>query len=98
MLVLSKEQYNKVVNKAIELAGTKYGSLQLIGMGIARFFHKRFNLFKDGKKTMVCSELVAYILRDCLNLQIVFREELDGPLELDKTLEMCQNNSNLFLS
>lgn len=97
LLKLNKEDYRSMVMKCIELAGIKYGFLQLIGMGLSRILHRRFNLFKDSLKSMVCSELLSYILKDTLKIPINIRPELDGPKELDRQLYICQNKDNLIL-
>lgn len=97
LLVLTKEQYREMIHCCISLAGIKYGTLQLIGMGIARCLNRRFNILGDKLNSLVCSELVGYILKDILKIPIKIRPELDGPKELDRQLFMCQNKKNLML-
>lgn len=52
------------------LEGARYGVVQVIGMGLARVLKiitrgkvNAPNPFRDGKKTIVCSEVVSYVLR-----------------------------------
>lgn len=48
--------------KAMQLAGAKYGRLQLLGMAIERLTGLR-NPWRDGEETFVCSELVGDMLK-----------------------------------
>lgn len=92
MLRLNRDQYHRFLNKCLRLAGVKYGRLQLVGMGLSILFNKRFNIFSDGNKTMVCSELVYFLIKDILRIPLYFKPEVDGPKELDKQLEKLYNS------
>lgn len=79
LLSITEEQYRHCIQKAVDLAGTEYGTMQLIGIGLEISMRKIG--IKDAKNPIpdnhryVCSELVAVILKDCLGYQI------DTPLE-----------------
>lgn len=80
---LTDEQFNEVVKKCVDLAGVKYGLLQLAGMSLERLSGLR-NPFRDGDKTFVCSELVGTVLN------ILYKIDMDlefaGPRQLEKLL------------
>lgn len=80
---LTDEQFNAIAKKCIELAGTKYGTLQIIGMALERATKVR-NPFRDGPKTFVCSELVGEVLKQIM--QIDLDPEYVGPSSLERLL------------
>lgn len=90
MLFITKEQQTKILQKAVDTVGTKYGAKQLVGMGIVRIAKrlgiKIKNPWGDGRATYICSELVAEIFKDVLQLD--FTQDLDsvGPKELEQFL------------
>ena len=67
---LSAEVKKKVIQYAMDNAGVPYGLKPALGMGWVRFMkilgYEVPNPFRDGKKTYVCSELVADILVEVL--------------------------------
>lgn len=77
---LTDEQFNEIVRKCIDLAGVKYGTLQLLGMAIERVTGIR-NPFRDGSKTFVCSELVGEVLRQVYTIDLDL--EFVGPGQLE---------------
>lgn len=65
---VTDEQKTKLIQRAIDLAGTPYGTLPLIGMlwvELARKFDKKVkNPLSDRSKTYFCAELVADLLAE----------------------------------
>lgn len=57
-LICDEEKYNSIITKCIDLAGTIYGFLTILG--IALNIQK---LKEDGARTFICTELVVYILK-----------------------------------
>lgn len=80
---LSDSDFDTVVKKCIDLAGTKYGTLELLGMGFERITGIK-SPFRDGDKTFVCSELVGTVLKLVCNIDLDL--ELAGPGELEKLI------------
>lgn len=68
-LPISAKSKKKAMQFAIDNAGKPYGILECLGLAwikiCANFGHKVKNPFGDGRTTYVCSELGAFILRDC---------------------------------
>ncbi len=88
----SKDQLKAIIKFSTRMAGASYGSTQLLGMGWARILkgmtnksHK--NPFKDGEKTMVCSEFVAHILNLAGYKVDLALAEVDGPAWVDKSIQ-----------
>lgn len=77
---LTDQQFSEITTKCIDLAGTKYGFFQLVGMGLERLTGVK-NPFRDGDKTLVCSELVGEVLRQLYNMDLDL--EYAGPKELE---------------
>lgn len=88
---LTNPEYKELLKYCLKYAGINYGKIQIIGMAFSYLFRNRKNKLADGKKTMVCSELVYYLLKEVLKYDIDFRPEVDGPKELDKQLEKLDN-------
>lgn len=76
---LTPIQSKNIVQKCIDLAGTKYGTLQLFGMAFERITGIR-NPFRDGSRTYVCSELVGEVLKQIHSIDLDL--EYIGPKEL----------------
>lgn len=70
------------MQKCVDLAGVKYGTLTLLGMGFERLTGIR-SPFRDGGKTYVCSELIAEVLKQCNIANINLDLELAGPKQLE---------------
>lgn len=76
-----------VVQFCMDNAGIKYGVKQVFGMGYVILAKKILgkevkNPFADGKATMVCSEMVGYILRDVLGSKCPLDLDMAGPEDL----------------
>jgi hypothetical protein len=82
---LTDEQFTAVMKKCVQLAGTKYGTLQLIGMGAERLTGVK-NPWRDASKTFVCSELVGEILKQLGLIDSTLDLELGGPRELEQAV------------
>jgi hypothetical protein len=88
---LSEETNIKLIQYCIDNAGTPYGIKEVFGLIWVRinelFGKKILNPFRDGKKTFVCCELAAIILKEFLNIEI--KEDLDtiNPKELYELIE-----------
>jgi len=94
---LTDNEYRQLLNKAIELAGIEYGAFQLIRMALFRFFKRKLSVYKDKKTSIVCSELVIYILKEALKIKIDIDPDLAGPRELDILLDNLYNSKNSIL-
>jgi hypothetical protein len=75
----------KTIQWAQNKLGTPYGVMNIVGIGcvlVARFFGKKItNPFADGQKTMVCSELVDYIMEDIFQLGDVYDPATAMPID-----------------
>ena len=65
-LLIPEDIYHQLLIKSMDLAGTKYGLLQAIGVGLSYLASKlnlpRVNPFADGRSKWICSEWAAYAL------------------------------------
>jgi len=82
---LTDEQFKSVMQKCVDLAGTKYGTLQLLGMALEKITGIK-NPFRDGNQTFVCSELVGEVLRQLFNIDTDL--ERAGPKELERKISV----------
>ncbi len=98
LIPISEADKKKCLQYCVDMAGTNYGALQLLGMGIARVVNAAVeklklplpqisNPFADGEKTEVCSEAMGHIL-------IILKESIDsnkleylGPKYIDSYLQ-----------
>ena len=78
---MSENRFNSMMRFCMRHAGTKYGTLEAIGMGIADIFGLKKNPFAKGKKRMVCSELIGRILK------IDADEDMLSPRDIQKYLD-----------
>lgn len=73
-LNISEEARTKIIQFSIDNVGKRYGILSAIGLGLVRlcevFNIKIDNPFSDDLKTLICSELVAFILKEYNIIQI----------------------------
>ena len=92
-VILTKVEYRKFLGYCLKYAGINYGTVQIVGMAFSYLFRNRYNKLADNKKTMVCSELVYYLLHEALGFDLDFRPEVDGPKELDKQMEKLDNKT-----
>lgn len=71
---ISEEARFKVLQFSIDNCGKPYGVKECFGLAITRIFEifgkEIKNPLADQDRTLVCSELTAIILRDCLNINI----------------------------
>lgn len=91
---LADEQFKNVVRKCVDLAGTKYGTLALAGMGFERATGIK-SPFRDGNKTFVCSELVGEVLKQCGIADVAIDLELAGPKRLEAAISSISSFSVL---
>jgi len=99
-LEVNDQAYKRIMQFAIDNAGTPYGYKQLLGMGIvriAKLFNKTIkNPFSDGKATYVCSELAGTVLQSfIIKHDIPLNLETSGPKDLYKFLEKLNKNNIL---
>jgi len=73
-LNVTEEQYVKVLQRCVDLAGIKYGLTQNIGICIAKILKLIKNPFKSAKSEENCSEIAAEVLTI---LGISFDKHLD---------------------
>ena len=89
-LEISDEALRKTWKFALQNAGISYGSKELVGfiwVKLCALFGKKVdNPFRDGRATYVCSELVAYILEDCLDIETGDPENMT-PKEMNKIMK-----------
>lgn len=87
---LDTDQYRQLI-KLFRFAAVRYGTLQILGIALSRLLRRKTNLFSRGPKQQVCSELVAYFLRDVIGMP--FQDEdfdLIGPRGIKEKLdELC---------
>jgi hypothetical protein len=93
-LYMTEKQHQELMRYCILTAGKEYGSLQILGMGLARLLGLGSNPTSDGTRTLVCSELIGYILIDILELPVPLKLEVDGPRALDEWLELYSVSHN----
>ena len=62
-ITVSKNKYRELTTKFGESAGTPYSWKQAFGILLIPIFKR--NIFKDGKKAQICTELAAYTLQEC---------------------------------
>lgn len=86
---LTESQHLQVVQKAVDLAGVKYGFLTLIGIAFERITKIR-NPFRDQSKSFICSELVGEILKICEKTQPLDLERA-GPKQLEAWIAGLQS-------
>jgi len=96
-LEITKEQHKALMKYCFETAGTKYGILQVIGIGYVKLmclFNKKVkNPFTDGDKSQVCSELVGNVLSDILMKEHGLDLDVAGPRAIYEFLqELKQSN------
>jgi len=84
---LNRDEYRSLIDVCMELAGIKYGKNQVVGILLVNLFNLKTNPFSDGRKSQVCSELVARILEKVKNYHIAYDLDIAGPREIDLTLE-----------
>jgi len=77
-LIISNEDKIKLLQWCVDNSGKPYGKLQIVGLGLIRLA-KLFglnikNIFSNGEKAYVCTELVAAALR---HVNIAQPEHLD---------------------
>jgi len=82
---LAEEELREVVKKCVDLAGTKYGTLALIGMAFERVTGIK-SPFRDRDRTFVCSELVGEVLRQTGIADVAIDLELAGPKKLESAI------------
>jgi hypothetical protein len=83
---ITREEYRKLIDLCMKYADISYGLLQLLGIGLSYLPWFDKNIFSDGRRSQVCSELVGEILESVKNIDI--KEDLDiaGPKMINKTL------------
>lgn len=83
--------YKKLMRFVMTNVGIRYGVRQILGIALSRIMGWKNNPFADGKKSQVCSETVAYFLRDVLGYDINFNPETAGPREIFEYLVKISN-------
>lgn len=79
-LPISDETKKRIIQFAIDKAGTPYGIKEIVGIGLVKlasvFGEKIKNPFRSGDSTYICSELVSEILEEYLGADIT--KDLDS--------------------
>lgn len=90
---LDATQYKRLIG-LFRFAGVRYGTLQIIGIALARWLKLSKNPLSKGSKQQVCSELVAYFLSDVLGLPMREADyDLVGPRAIKEKLdELCTSD------
>lgn len=77
----------EIVYAFLPYAGIKYGFWQLVGIGIARIFGLKKNPFSNGKRSIICSELVGVIIKDVWKMTPYIDFDLLSPRDLEKFMD-----------
>lgn len=83
---ITLDEYLKL-NRLLRFSGIKYGSLQILGIALARIFKLKKNPFSDGRRSQVCSELVGVFLEEVLDIDVPEELDLVGPKGIYDLLE-----------
>lgn len=84
---LDREQYRKLIS-LLDYAYVHYGAWQIVGIAAAKLFGLKKNPFPNGKRTMICSELVAHFLNNVVGIEIPSEEfDLIGPRRIKEILD-----------
>ena len=89
---LDRTQYRKLVEVCMTYAGVTYGTLQLIGIGLAQLFHLKKNPLSRGTKQQVCSELVGRVMEEVLGQKIPLDWDMAGPKEIYNWTQQGERN------
>lgn len=79
---LNQQQYKDLIAICMTYAGISYGVTQLLGIGLANILNLRSNPLSRGADRLVCSELVATVLRDVLGILPKVNLDVVGPKEV----------------
>lgn len=79
---MNREQYRKLIRFCMENVGTEYGVMQIIGIALVRIGIWKKNHWGEGKSAQVCSETVAYAIREVLGKEIGFDVDTAGPRKI----------------
>lgn len=79
-------QEKTMFKRCLQLVGTKFSVIGLIGAGVSRVLRLGKNIFSDGHKTEFCSEFVYDVLDEVFILE-GFNPEYDGPKKLNELLK-----------
>jgi hypothetical protein len=83
---LNDAQYKRMVGM-LRYAGVSYGAKQVFGMALQRLFKLKKNPFGDRKYTMVCSELIAYLLLEVMDISLGANLDDVGPRKLKEYMD-----------
>jgi hypothetical protein len=75
-------QQAQLTDYCMRKAGTKYGTLQIIGIILARLLRLKYNPIDRGSSAQVCSEIAGRIIEDIFNESTHLDLDLAGPPEL----------------
>jgi hypothetical protein len=99
ILPISDQCKKNLIKFCMENSGVSYGKIQIVGIGIAKvakaFGKGMKNPFGDGSKTQVCSELVGFILRDILEVNIPDDLDSAGPRRINEIVRGLPNARKL---
>ena len=94
---LNKEEYRKLIS-LFRFAGVDYGIKQVFGIALARLFKLKKNPLSQGRRSQVCSELVAMFLVEVLGiiyLPHIINLDLVGPKQIQQLLEKMDSQGAL---
>lgn len=97
-LVLTDEEFDKLEGVCIDFAYTKYGLWQLIGMGLQKVLGLSGNPFPNGKRAVVCSELVARVLHAAKGWSIPKPMDQVEPKDIEVFLEILSEDPSSGLT
>jgi hypothetical protein len=80
--LISSDDYRRLIRFVMTNVGVRYGVKQVLGIALKRIFGLKKNPFADGKESQVCSETVAYFLKDVLGYKLGFDPDTAGPREI----------------
>lgn len=85
-IALSAEEYDRLQGM-LKYSSLSYGTKQILGIALARIFRLKKNPFADGRRSQVCSELVALVFEEVLDVDVPEELDLVGPKGIADLLE-----------
>ncbi|MFK7872456.1 MAG: hypothetical protein AB8C84_04695 [Oligoflexales bacterium] len=94
-LQLNKQQWEHFKTLRLQYAGLRYGVFQIIGIIISRLLFLKKNPFASGHISQICSEVVARILSEVLQLSLSIDFDMAGPKKIHNVLEKYAQDKHL---
>jgi hypothetical protein len=78
--------HDKFLSHLMSISGTQYGVKQLVQLGIALMFRTKGGVTKDKKNTMICSELIYYVLTEVFEKKWDIDPDIVTPKDIERYL------------